>query len=193
MGTDLRAYQTSLSDRVSLSGIGVHSGERVSISMLPADANTGIVFRRVLADGNSIDFPAVVNQVGATDLCTMLGDPATVHVSTIEHMMAAFSAVGLDNVVVEVDSNEVPIMDGSSRVFIEAFDRVGLTHFAAKRRYIRVKKTIRAEIGGSWARSGPACSASSRSPCSGRCSSCPPWFRGGTTCRSCSTIRAPCA
>ena len=151
MGTDLRAYQTSLSDRVSLSGIGVHSGERVSISMLPADANTGIVFRRVLADGNSIDFPAVVNQVGATDLCTMLGDPATVHVSTIEHMMAAFSAVGLDNVVVEVDSNEVPIMDGSSRVFIEAFDRVGLTHFAAKRRYIRVKKTIRAEIGGSWA------------------------------------------
>ncbi len=151
MGTDLRAYQTSLSDTISLSGIGVHSGERVSISMLPADANTGIVFRRVLADGNSIDFPAVVNQVGATDLCTMLGDPATVHVSTIEHMMAAFSAVGLDNVVVEVDSNEVPIMDGSSRVFIEAFDRVGLTHFAAKRRYIRVKKTIRAEIGGSWA------------------------------------------
>ncbi len=151
MGTDLRAYQTSLSDIVSLSGIGVHSGERVSISMLPADANTGIVFRRVLADGNSIDFPAVVNQVGATDLCTMLGDPANVHVSTIEHMMAAFSAVGLDNVVVEVDTNEVPIMDGSSRVFIEAIDRVGLTHFAAKRRYIRVKKTIRAEIGGSWA------------------------------------------
>lgn len=151
MGTDLRAYQSSLSDSISLSGIGVHSGERVSINLLPADAHTGIVFRRVLPDGNSIEFPAVVNQVGATDLCTMLGDPSTVHVATIEHMMAAFSAIGLDNVIVEVDKNEVPIMDGSARVFIEAIDRVGLQHYPAKRRYIRVKKTVRAEIGGSWA------------------------------------------
>jgi UDP-3-O-[3-hydroxymyristoyl] N-acetylglucosamine deacetylase len=101
------------------------------------------------------DFPAVVSQVGATDLCTMLGDPSKVHVSTIEHMMAAFSAIGLDNVIVEVDSHEVPIMDGSSRIFIDAIDEAGLTHFAAKRRYIRVKKTVRAEIGGSWAEFSP--------------------------------------
>lgn len=155
MGTDLRAYQTSLSEIVNLSGIGVHSGDSVSISMLPADPNTGIIFRRIMPDGTSHDFPAVVSQVGATDLCTMLGDPSKVHVSTIEHMMAAFSAIGLDNVIVEVDSHEVPIMDGSSRIFIDAIDEAGLTHFAAKRRYIRVKKTVRAEIGGSWAEFSP--------------------------------------
>lgn len=155
MGTDLRAYQTSLLERVNLSGIGVHSGEQVSICLLPADAGTGVVFRRILGDGSHVDFPAVVSQVGATDLCTMLGDPSDVHVATIEHVMAAFSAIGLDNVIVEIDGNEVPIMDGSARVFIEAIDEAGLRHFPVKRRYIRVKKTIRAEIGGSWAEFSP--------------------------------------
>lgn len=155
MGTDLRAYQTSLSGSINLSGIGVHSGDRVSISMLPADANTGIIFRRTLEDGSSRDFPAVVGQVGATDLCTILGDPSAVHVATVEHMMAAFSAIGLDNVIIEIDRNEAPIMDGSARIFIDAIDEVGLKHFSAKRRYIRVKKTIRAEIGGSWAEFSP--------------------------------------
>lgn len=155
MGTDLRAYQTSLSDHISLSGIGVHSGEPVSITLYPADAHTGIVFRRTFEDGTAHEFPAIVSQVAPTDLCTMLGDPAGVHISTIEHMMAAFSAIGLDNVIVEIDNYEVPIMDGSARVFIEAIDEVGLKHFTAKRRYIRVKKNIRAEIGGSWAEFGP--------------------------------------
>ncbi|MDZ7823221.1 MAG: UDP-3-O-acyl-N-acetylglucosamine deacetylase [Ahrensia sp.] len=155
MGTDLRAYQTSLNKAINLSGIGVHSGGSVSISILPAEANTGIVFRRLLEDGTHQDFPAHVNQVGATDLCTVLGDLSGVHVATIEHMMAAFSAIGLDNVIVEIDRNEVPIMDGSARIFIDAIDEVGLKHFAVKRRYIRVKKSVRAEIGGSWAEFAP--------------------------------------
>lgn len=155
MGTDLRAFQTSLSDTINLSGVGVHSGDRVSISLQPADPNTGIIFRRVLSDGSWRDFPAVISQVGATDLCTILGDRAGVHVSTIEHMMATFSAIGLDNVIVEVDRNEVPIMDGSARIFMDAIDEVGMKHFAVKRRYIRVKKAIRAESGGSWAEFSP--------------------------------------
>lgn len=155
MGTDLRAYQATLRDSIHLSGIGVHSGEEVSISMIPADANTGIVFHRIFADGSIAEFCAVASQVGATDLCTMLGDPHGAHVSTIEHLMAALSAVGVDNVIIQIDRNEVPIMDGSARIFIEAIDNVGLRHHPVKRRYIRVKKTVRAEQGGSWAEFRP--------------------------------------
>lgn len=155
MGTDLRGYQASLRKAVSLSGIGVHTGSEVSITLHPAEPNTGVVFRRILDDGSRVDLPAVVSQVGATDLCTMLGNPAGVHVSTIEHIMAAFSALGLDNVIVEIDGTEVPIMDGSARVFIAAIDEAGIEHHLVKRRYIRVKKNVRVEHAGSWAEFRP--------------------------------------
>lgn len=155
MGTDLRAYQASLRKAVSLSGIGVHTGAEVSITLHPAEPNTGVVFRRVFEDGSSTSFPAVVSQVGATDLCTMLGDPAGHHVSTIEHIMAAFSAMGLDNVVVEIDGSEVPIMDGSARIFIAAIEEAGIEHHLVKRRYIRVRETVRVEDGASWAEFRP--------------------------------------
>ncbi|GAB4355859.1 MAG: UDP-3-O-acyl-N-acetylglucosamine deacetylase [Oricola sp.] len=112
-------------------------------------------FRRIFDDGTTAEIKAVAGQVGATDLCTMLGDPAGVHIATIEHLMAAFWATGLDNVIVEIDGNEVPVMDGSSRVFIDAIDEAGIAHHAVKRRYVRVKKTVRVEIGGSWAEFRP--------------------------------------
>lgn len=133
----------------------MHTGAEVSITLHPAEPNTGVVFRRILDDGSKVDLPAVVSQVGATDLCTMLGDPAGVHVSTIEHIMAAFSALGLDNVIVEIDASEVPIMDGSARIFIAAIEEAGIEHHLVKRRYIRVKKTVRVEHGGSWAEFRP--------------------------------------
>ncbi len=155
MGTDLRAYQASLRKAVSLSGIGVHTGVEVSITLHPAEPNTGVVFRRHLGNGSTVTFPAVVSQVGATDLCTMLGDPSGVHVSTIEHIMAAFSAMGLDNVIVDIDGSEVPIMDGSARVFIAAIQEAGIEHHLVKRRYIRVCETVRVEDGASWAEFRP--------------------------------------
>ncbi|MEL6201696.1 MAG: UDP-3-O-acyl-N-acetylglucosamine deacetylase [Pseudomonadota bacterium] len=155
MGTDLHACQASLRDSIHLSGVGVHSGSEVSISLLPAEPNTGIMFHRVMPSGEICEFRAVASQVGATDLCTILGDPRGNHVSTIEHLMAALHAVGIDNVIIQIDNAEVPIMDGSSRVFIEAIDRVGIAHHPVKRRYIRVKQTVRAEIGGSWAEFRP--------------------------------------
>ncbi|WP_421857848.1 UDP-3-O-acyl-N-acetylglucosamine deacetylase [Oricola sp.] len=155
MGTKLLGYQATLCEEAHLSGVGVHSGQPVSISLLPAAPNTGVKFRRIYGDGTTAELQAVAGQVGATDLCTMLGDPAGAHVSTIEHLMAAFWALGLDNVIVEIDGNEVPIMDGSSRVFIEAIDEAGITHHAVKRRYVRIKKTVRVEIGGSWAEFRP--------------------------------------
>lgn len=155
MGNNLRAYQTTLAKSVMLSGIGVHSGSPVSISIDPAGPNTGIVFRRRFADGRIKDFPALASQVGATDLCTIIGDPNGDHVATIEHIMAAFAALGLDNVIVQIDGAEVPIMDGSARIFVEAIDEAGIQYHLAKRRYIRVKETTRVEIGGSWAEFTP--------------------------------------
>lgn len=155
MGTKLLGYQATLCEKAELSGVAVHSGEQVSITLLPAAPNTGVKFRRIFDDGTAAEIMAVAGQVGATDLCTMLGDPAGIHVATVEHLMAAFWATGLDNVIVEIDGNEVPVMDGSSRVFIDAIDEAGMTHHAVKRRYVRVKKTVRVEIGGSWAEFRP--------------------------------------
>lgn len=155
MGNKLLGYQAALSERADLSGVGVHSGAQVSISLLPAAPNTGVVFRRIYEDGTTADISAVASHVGATDLCTMLGNPAGVHVATIEHLMAALWATGLDNVIIEVDGDEVPVMDGSSAVFIDAIDEAGVIHHAVKRRYVRVKKTVRVEQGGSWAEFRP--------------------------------------
>lgn len=155
MGTDLRAFQATLRKPVGLSGVGVHTGADVSVTLHPAEPNTGVVFRRILNDGSRVDLQAVVSQVGATDLCTMLGDPGGVHVATIEHIMAAFSALGVDNVIVEIDGSEVPIMDGSAKVFIAAIEEAGVEHHLVKRRYIRVKKTVRVEHAGSWAEFRP--------------------------------------
>lgn len=155
MGTELLGYQSTLSEKVKLSGVAVHSGEQVSITLLPAPPDSGVKFRRIYENGSVAEFAAVAAQVGATDLCTMLGDPAGEHVATVEHLMAAFWATGLDNVVVEIDGDEVPVMDGSSRVFIDAIDDAGLVRHAVKRRYVRVKKTVRVELGGSWAEFRP--------------------------------------
>jgi len=155
MGTKLLGYQATLCQKAELSGVAVHSGEQVSISLLPAAPNTGVQFRRIYDDGAVAELAAVAGQVGATDLCTMLGDPSGAHVATVEHLMAAFWATGLDNVIVEIDGDEVPVMDGSSQVFIEAIDEAGIIHHAVKRRYVRVKKPVRVEIGASWAEFRP--------------------------------------
>lgn len=151
MGMNLLGYQATLNNRIDLSGVGVHSGLPVSISLLPADPNTGVVFQRTSINGSDdIDIPAIVRSVGATDLCTVLGDPSGVNVATVEHLMAALRALDVDNVIVEIDGAEVPVMDGSSEVFVDAIDQVGLTRQAVRRRYIRVTKPIHVDMGASW-------------------------------------------
>ncbi len=155
MGFDLHDYQTTLGSRVSLSGIGVHSGKAVSIHFSPADPDTGIVFLNTDARGDTFEVRALVAEIGATDLCTVLGDPAGVHVSTVEHLLAALSALGIDNVVIEIDGNEVPILDGSAAMFVDAFDQAGLSQQAVKRRYIRIVKPVRIDSGASWAEFHP--------------------------------------
>ena len=148
---NLLGYQTTLNDRIDLSGIGVHSGVPVSISLLPADPNCGVIFQRIDINEDGFDIPAIVRSVGATDLCTVLGDLAGVNVATVEHLMAALRALNVDNVIIEIDKAEVPVMDGSSEVFVDAIDQVGLSRQAVRRRYIRVKNSVRVDMGASWA------------------------------------------
>jgi len=155
MGFILHDHQTTLKSPVTLTGIGVHSGKEVSAHFLPADADTGIVFRVPDAGGSVRELHALASEVGATDLCTMLGDPAGQHIATVEHLMASLFGLGIDNLIVEIDGSEVPILDGSAEMFVEAFDRVGLEALSVKRRYIRVLKTVRIENGASWAEFRP--------------------------------------
>ena len=152
MGINVLGYQTTLRERIEFSGVGVHSGQKVNMTLQPAEANTGILFNVTSADNpsESVDLLANLKMVGATDLCTVLGNPSSTHVATIEHLMAALRALNVDNVIVELDANEVPVMDGSSSVYVEAIRKVGLTSLAATRCYIRVNKPVRVDMGASW-------------------------------------------
>lgn len=116
----------------------------------PAEADTGIVFSVNDKNGNLVDLVANLGSVGATDLCTVLGRLDGPHAATIEHLMAALRALNVDNVIVELDGNEVPVMDGSSAVFVEGIKNVGLVSLEASRCYIRVNKPVRVDMGASW-------------------------------------------
>jgi UDP-3-O-[3-hydroxymyristoyl] N-acetylglucosamine deacetylase len=117
----------------------------------PADADTGVVFH--CADGTEIR--ALAAEIGATDLCTVLGDPAGQHIATVEHLLAALFGLGIDNVAIEVEGPEAPILDGSAAAFVEAFDQAGIAQLTARRRYIRVLKPVRVDSGPSWAEFRP--------------------------------------
>ena len=151
MGFESNDYQTTLKSRVSLSGVGVHGGQPVSVHFSPADADTGIVFSVVREGREPIELRALVSEIGGTDLCTVLGDPAGVHVATVEHLMAAIFGLGIDNLLIEIEGSEVPILDGSAETFVDAFERAGFEAQGVKRRYIRVLKPVRIENGASWA------------------------------------------
>jgi UDP-3-O-[3-hydroxymyristoyl] N-acetylglucosamine deacetylase len=155
MGIVLHDYQTTLKSRATLTGTGVHSGNPVTVHFLPADADTGVVFQLSNGNGQGREFRALVSEVGATDLCTMLGDPSSEHIATVEHLMATLFGLGIDNVVIEIDGREVPILDGSSIMFVEAIDQAGIDTLPVKRRYIRVLKPVRIENGASWAEFRP--------------------------------------
>ncbi len=148
--------QTTLCESAELVGIGVHSGAPVKIIIHPAEANTGITFRRTgLPGGIERTIAARRENVGATELCTVIGEPNGASVSTIEHLMAALAGMGVDNALVEIDGPEVPIMDGSSAFFVEAIDQAGLDTQLPNRKVIRILKTVRIEHGRSWAELSP--------------------------------------
>ena len=138
------AKQTTLREQIAVSGVGVHSGQPVTLTLHPADDDAGIVFQRVTADGSvEREVRADVRAVVATEFATVLGDASGSICSTAEHLLAALRGLYVDNVVVEIDGPEVPIMDGSAAAFVDAIDQAGLTTRALPRRFIEVIKPVR--------------------------------------------------
>ena len=117
--------QKTLKKEISLSGIGLHSGKKVNIKLIPQNPNTGIYFKRTDLKFNNIIYPSVFN-VSSASYCTKISNEHGASVSTIEHLMAALYGKGIDNLLIEIDSQEVPILDGSSKNFIEAIHSAGL-------------------------------------------------------------------
>jgi UDP-3-O-[3-hydroxymyristoyl] N-acetylglucosamine deacetylase len=141
--------QTTLREQVSVAGIGVHSGSPATVTLHPAEADTGIVFwRSGPADRRDREIPASFRSVTATEFATVLGDKHGPAVSTTEHVLAALRGLGVDNAIVEVDGPEVPIMDGSAAPFVDAIDQAGVLIMSERRRYIRVLKPVRVTADG---------------------------------------------
>src|SRR5215470_10590760 len=138
------AKQTTLRDHTALCGVGIHSGLPVTLTLHPADADTGLRFIRTHVEGwQDREIPADLTAVTATEFATVLGDATGPLVSTAEHILAALSGLGVDNAMVEIDGPEAPIMDGSAAPFVAAIDAVGLETLDQPRRHIRVLKPVR--------------------------------------------------
>jgi len=144
------ARQTTLASEISLTGTGVHSGAPVSISLYPADGDTGLRFLLSNSDGESTEIAADQRWVTGVTLCTVLGDGNGASVATVEHLLAALRGLGVDNALIEIDSPEVPIMDGSAANFVEAIDEVGLAELDSPRRFLKVLKPIVVEDAGAF-------------------------------------------
>ena len=117
--------QRTVSKKISIDGIGIHTGLKANLDILPAHPNTGIIFKRVDIKKNNIIIPTYNNVVDTT-LCTTISNDYGAKVSTIEHLMGAFYGLGIDNVIVELNSQEVPIMDGSAKQFVELILQAGI-------------------------------------------------------------------
>lgn len=140
--------QTTLRKAITLTGVGVHSGQPARLVLHPAAANHGIVFLRTgLADDRQRLIDARYVHVGTTELCTVLGDKDSGSVSTVEHLMAALAGLGVDNVLAEIDGPEMPILDGSAACFVEAILSAGIARQESARRYIKVLRPVRIEHG----------------------------------------------
>ena len=136
--------QTTLHNQAAVSGIGVHSGLPATLTICPADANTGIVFVRYDKENRcEREIRADVRAVTATEFATVLGDASGPLCATAEHVLAAMSGLGIDNAIIELDGPEVPIMDGSAAPFVAAIDQAGVVTLPAPRRYIQVLKPVR--------------------------------------------------
>lgn len=138
----MKTLQKTLRNSISCTGVGVHSGDVVNMTLKPADANTGIVFKRTDVEEEKSLVPAKYDTVTELVMCTTVANEAGVKVATIEHLMAAFSGCGVDNAIVELDGPEVPVMDGSSAPFIFLIECADVIEQAAPRRFIKVLKEV---------------------------------------------------
>jgi len=142
----IETNQYTIKDNIKLSGIGLHNGETVNITIKPAPVNSGISFKRIDLQNDNIvkaNFKNVIEPV----LCTKLTNNSNASVSTVEHLMAAFYGEGVDNAIVEIDASEVPIMDGSAAEFVEAIKNVGIEKQKDLRKFIKVLKKVEVSDG----------------------------------------------
>ena len=109
--------QKTIKKSIHLEGVGLHSGKKVSMTIFPAEPNSGIVFKRVDLKKNNFVIPNVYN-VSNASFCTTISNESGVYISTIEHLMGAFYGLGIDNAMIEIDSHEIPILDGSAKIFV---------------------------------------------------------------------------
>ena len=133
--------QKTIKKKISFEGIGLHSGKKAKLSILPASPNSGIIFKRVDLKHNNIIFPSVYN-VSDASFCTTLSNESNVKISTVEHLLAALYITGIDNAIIEIDNSEVPILDGSSNEFINKIKLVGLTITDIPIKVIKIEKKV---------------------------------------------------
>ena len=146
-------HQRTLKAPIRVSGIGLHSGKKVFMSLLPAPVDHGIVFRRVDVMP-MMDIPASALLVGEAVMCSTL-EKDGVKVATVEHIMSAFAGMGVDNCLVELSNPEIPIMDGSAAPFMYLLQSTGLVEQAAPRKYLRIKQPVQVGEGDKYARLTP--------------------------------------
>ena len=138
--------QSTIANKISFSGIGIHTGKKVKINILPSSPNSGITFKRTDLNKNNVVIPNFENVSEAT-LCTTVSNEFGVKVSTIEHLMAAFLGTGVDNATVEIDSQEVPILDGSAKDFVKILKETGLKTSDVPIKLIKINNRIEFEEG----------------------------------------------
>ena len=146
--------QRTLKNMIRATGIGLHSGEKVYMTLRPAPADYGIVFRRTDLEAPDNEVRALADKVSDTRLCTALTD-GPVRVATVEHLLSAMAGLGIDNAVVELSAPEVPIMDGSAGPFVFLIQSAGIEELDAPKRFIRIKRPVVVEDEGKWARFDP--------------------------------------
>lgn len=150
----LMIKQRTIKQSVSATGVGLHKGDKVKLTLRPAPANTGIVFRRVDLDP-IVSFHTSPELVGDTMLCTCLIAENNVRLSTTEHLVSAIAGLGIDNLVIDVDAAEIPIMDGSAISFVYLLQKAGIEQQQVAKRFIRIKQTVRVDQGDKWAEFKP--------------------------------------
>jgi UDP-3-O-[3-hydroxymyristoyl] N-acetylglucosamine deacetylase len=142
--------QTTLRSQATVTGVGVHSGLPVTLTIGPASVDAGFIFVRAGLEGADREVQAVAESVIATEFATVLGDRNGPLVSTAEHVLAALRGMGVDNATIEIDGPEVPIMDGSAAAFVAAIDQAGIVTQSAARRFIQVLKPVQVTMGDSF-------------------------------------------
>ena len=134
--------QFTLSNKVKFSGVGLHSGKKINMTLHPSDENTGIIFRLRNKHGLTSDIKATYNNVSDTFLCTTLKNEDGQCVSTTEHLLSSLYSFNIDNLIIEIDNNEIPILDGSSRLFFEAISKIGFSEQNSFKKFIKIKKPL---------------------------------------------------